>query len=162
MRYKVLPKAVLVSAWLAASASLVGCLQETSTQQDNGAETNKATATSPATWPERYAMVVGLKPEKIEYYKKLHAKPWPSVLGQITRSHIQNYSIHMVELKPGEYYLFGYLEYTGDDFESDMQVMAADAETVRWRKETDPCQYTIETAKEGDGWTTMEEVFYHP
>lgn len=147
---------ILLSAWLVASAFLFGCRRETPNQQED------ATQTSSIPQPERYAMVVGLKPEKIEYYKKLHAEPWSSVLGQITRSNIQNYSIHMVELKPGEYYLFGYFEYTGEDFESDMQVMAADAETVRWWKETDPCQYPIETAKEGDGWTMMEEVFYHP
>jgi len=112
--------------------------------------------------PKRYAMVIGMKPEKIEYYKKLHAEPWPGVLKKITQSKIKNYSIHMVELKQGEYYLFGYLEYTGDDFEADMQAMADDAETVRWWKETDPCQTPIETAKEGDQWSMMQEVFYHP
>lgn len=112
--------------------------------------------------PERFAMVIGLKPEKIDDYKKLHAEPWPDVLKQITRSHIHNYSIHHVELKPGEHYLFGYFEYTGDDFAADMQAMAEDAETVRWWKATDPCQFPIETAKEGEKWTRMEEVFFYP
>ena len=27
--------------------------------------------------PQRYAWVTGLKPEKAEYYRQLHAHPWP-------------------------------------------------------------------------------------
>ena len=116
-------------------------------------------STAPSS-PKRYAMVIGLKPEKIERYKELHANPWPSVNEQIKKSNIQNYSIHLVELKPGEHYLFGYLEYTGDDFEADMEAMGNDPETIRWWKETDPCQFPIETAPQGEKWTMMEEVFY--
>jgi len=26
--------------------------------------------------PQRYAMVIGLKPSKVQEYKKLHAQPW--------------------------------------------------------------------------------------
>ena len=29
--------------------------------------------------PQRYAWVTGLKPEKADYYRQLHANPWPSV-----------------------------------------------------------------------------------
>ena len=112
--------------------------------------------------PDRYGMVIGLKPEKMAYYNELHANPWKSVLDQITKANIHNYSIHLVELKPGEYYLFAYFEYTGDDFEADMKQIGEDAETQRWWKETDPCQYPIATAKKGDMWTKMKEVFYHP
>lgn len=93
-----------IVAWLLATAGTVGCGPSASQQQASN------TPIVPESKTERYAMVVGLKPEKIEYYRKLHANPWPSVLDQITRSRIQNYSIHLVELKPGEYYLFGYLE----------------------------------------------------
>ena len=112
--------------------------------------------------PQRYGMVIRLKPEKVEYYKKLHANAWKGVLDQITKSHIHNFSIYMVQLKPGEYYLFSHFEYTGEDFEQDMKNMGEDAETQRWWRETDPCQYPISTAKEGDTWTSMEELFHHP
>ncbi len=112
--------------------------------------------------PRRYGMVIGLKSEKIEYYKKLHAEAWEGVLDQITKSHIHNYSIYVVELRPDEYYLFSHFEYTGDDFDRDMRKMGEDAETLRWWRETDPCQYPISTAEEGDTWTRMEELFYHP
>src|SRR4030042_2654366 len=94
---------------------------------------------------ERYGMIIGLKPEKIAYYKELHAATWPGVLKMIRECHIRNYSIYLKEVEPGKFYLFSYFEYTGNDFEADMAKMAADATTQKWWKETDPCQYAIPT-----------------
>jgi len=111
---------------------------------------------------KRFAMVIGLKPDKIERYKELHADPWPGVLARISECNIRNYSIHLAELEPGKHYLFGYFEYVGDDFLADMNKMAADEETVRWWAETDPCQTPIATAGEGTKWAEMEEVFFLP
>ena len=111
--------------------------------------------------PQRYGMVIGLKKEKLEYYKKLHANPWKGVLERIDKSHIRNFSIWLVEYKPDEYLLFGYFEYDGDDFEADMKAMSEDATTRRWWKETAPCQVPIPTAGPEDQWVMMEEVFYH-
>jgi len=111
--------------------------------------------------PQRYGMVVRLKPDRAERYKELHANPWKGVMEQIDRSHIRNFSIWTAELKPGEHYLFAYFEYTGDDFEADMAKMGEDAQTQRWWKETDPCQEPIETAEPGELWVMMEEVFFH-
>jgi len=112
--------------------------------------------------PARYGMVIGVKPEKIAYYKELHAKPWPTVMKTIDDCNIKNFSIWMRELEPGKYYLFGYFEYTGKNLDADMKKMAADPETQRWWKETDPCQYPIATAKSGDKWTMMVHVFQQP
>ena len=111
--------------------------------------------------PQRYGMIIGIKKEKIDYYKKLHKNPWKGVLDQIDRSHIRNFSIWLVEYKKDEFLLFGYFEYDGDNFEKDMEAMAKDPETIRWWKETDPCQIPIPTAKTGEHWVMMEEVFYH-
>jgi len=111
--------------------------------------------------PERYGMVVGLKKEKLEEYKALHADPWQGVLDQIDRSHMRNFSIWLVELRPEEYYLFGYFEYDGDDLEADMAKMAEDATTRRWWKRTDPCQQPIPTAPKDKLWVMMDEIFYH-
>jgi L-rhamnose mutarotase len=47
---------------------------------------------------KRYGMVLGLQPEKIEEYKKLHAAVWPDVLKMIQQCHIQNYSIYLHKL----------------------------------------------------------------
>lgn len=110
--------------------------------------------------PQRYAWVTGLKPEKAEYYRQLHAHPWPSVMKQIKTCHIQNFSIHEREIG-GQTYLFAYLEYTGKDFAADMKRMAADTETVRWWKETDPCQSPLpDAAAKGKIWSDTKEVFF--
>lgn len=112
--------------------------------------------------PQRYAWVTGLKPEKADYYRKLHAAPWPGVMKQIKACHIQNFSIHEREIG-GQLYLFAYLEYTGADFATDMNRMAADPETQRWWRETDPCQSPLpEAAAAGKIWADTKEVFFLP
>ena len=108
---------------------------------------------------QRFGSVIGLKAEKKDYYVKLHAETWPSVLEQIRRSNIRNYSIYMTELE-GKLYLFAYFEYAGDDFEADMKEMAKDPETQRWWKETDPCQFRIPGTPDGEQWKRMPEVFH--
>ena len=109
---------------------------------------------------QRYGMVIGIKPEKIEYYKKLHKATWPGVLKMIQACHIRNYSIYLREIEPGKFYLFSYFEYTGKNYEADMLKMAADATTQEWWKECNPCQNPILTASQGEWWSTMEEVFH--
>jgi L-rhamnose mutarotase len=106
---------------------------------------------------QRYGMVIGIKPEKIEEYKRLHAATWPGVLKKIHECNIINYSIYLKELKPGEYYLFSYFEYTGSDFETDMVLMAADPTTQEWWDVTKPCQIPLPGEK---SWAFMEEVFH--
>jgi L-rhamnose mutarotase len=109
---------------------------------------------------ERYGMVIGVRPEKIAYYRELHAAAWPGVLAKIKECHIRNYSIYLREVAPGQFLLFSYFEYTGDDFEADMARMAADPETRRWWKETDPCQTPIPTRRGKEFWSRMDEVFH--
>jgi L-rhamnose mutarotase len=109
---------------------------------------------------ERYGMVIGIKPDEIAHYKELHAAAWPGVLAKIKECHIRNYSIYLREVAKGQFLLFSYFEYTGDDFEADMARMAADPETQRWWKETDPCQDPIPTRREKEFWSRMEEVFH--
>lgn len=107
---------------------------------------------------QRMGMVIYLKPEKIDLYKKLHAEVWPEILAMISACNITNYSIY---LKEPENLLFGYWEYTGDDFESDAAKMAADPKTQEWWDVCMPCQEPFETRKDGEWWAMMEEVFHH-
>ncbi len=108
----------------------------------------------------RYGMVTGLKPEKIEQYKKLHASPWPEVQKRITECNIRNYSIYLQKID-NQYFLFSYFEYTGSDFDADMKKMAADSMTQKWWKETDPCQLPLKEAlAKHQIWSSMEEVFH--
>ena len=108
----------------------------------------------------RFGSVIGLKEEKLDYYKKLHAACWPGVLKNIKDCNIQNYSIYLHKMDDGKHYLFGYFEYTGDDFDADMKKMAADPIVKKWWKETDPCQFAVKNRKEGEWWATMEQVFH--
>ena len=109
---------------------------------------------------KRYGSVTGLKPEKLAYYKKLHANAWPAVLKKIKECNIINYSIYLQKIQ-NNYYLFSYFEYAGTDFAADMEKMAADPVTRRWWKETDPCQQPLpEAAAKKQVWTNMEEVFH--
>ena len=108
---------------------------------------------------KRYGWVTGLKPEKAAYYKDLHAHPWPTVNKTIKECHIQNFSIYSKKIQ-GKEYLFAYLEYTGRDFDADMKKMAADPETRRWWKETDPCQSPLPDAKKGKIWADATEVYH--
>lgn len=111
---------------------------------------------------KRCGSVIGLKAEKVEYYKELHAKVWPEVLSKIHACNIRNYSIYLQRLDDDQYYLFSYFEYVGDDFDADMAKMAADPMTQKWWKETDPCQFPIKHRKTGEKWSHMEEVFHCP
>lgn len=111
---------------------------------------------------KRYGMVTRLKPDRVDYYKQLHAAAWPGVLAKIRECNIRNYSIYLKKIED-TYFLFSYFEYIGSDFSADMQKMAADSTTRRWWKETDPTQIPLpEAAAAGGIWTPMEEVFHTP
>lgn len=106
---------------------------------------------------QRMGMIIGIRPEKIDEYKRLHADTWPDVLRQIADSDIRNFSIF---LREPENLLFGYFEYHGQDFAADMARMAADPETQRWWRLTDPCQEPLASRADGEQWSFMEEVFH--
>ncbi|UCF17088.1 MAG: L-rhamnose mutarotase [Phycisphaerales bacterium] len=109
---------------------------------------------------QRYGMVLGVKTEKLDDYKKLHAAVWPDVLKMIEQCNIRNYSIYVHQLDDGRYYLFSYFEYYGDDFKADMAKMAADPVTQKWWEHCEPCQVPVKNRKEGEWWANMEEVFH--
>ena len=107
---------------------------------------------------QRMGMMIGIKPEKIPEYKKLHAETWPDILRMISDCHITNYSIFLNE---AENLLFGYWEYHGDDFAADAAKMAADPRTQEWWALCMPMQTPLQTRAEGEWWSMMEEVFHH-
>jgi L-rhamnose mutarotase len=104
---------------------------------------------------KRFGMVCGIKPDRISAYKKLHADTWPEVLEMIKKCNLQNYSIFLKDEL-----LFAYFEYTGDDFEGDMQKMEKDPATQRWWDVCKPCMNPLETRAEGEWWAKMEEIFH--
>ncbi|WP_336054961.1 L-rhamnose mutarotase [Nitratireductor sp. CH_MIT9313-5] len=106
---------------------------------------------------QRMGMVIGVKPEALEEYKRLHANVWPEVLERLRKSNITNYSIF---LREPENLMFSYWEYVGSDFEADNAAIAADPTTKEWWKLCGPMQAPLETRAPGEWWAGMEQVFY--
>lgn len=109
---------------------------------------------------KRYGQVIGVKTEKLEEYKRLHAAVWPEVLAMIHQCNIRNYSIYLRQMPDGRHYLFSYFEYMGTDFTADMAKMAADPATQRWWTHCEPCQEPLADRRQGQWWADMEEVFH--
>jgi L-rhamnose mutarotase len=103
----------------------------------------------------RIASVIGIAPENIEEYEALHAAVWPSVLARLSESNVANYSIY----RYGEL-LFSYFEYVGDDFDRDMDAMAADQATQDWWAICKPMQRPVADREEGEWWKDIPEVFH--
>lgn len=104
---------------------------------------------------KRYGQIIGIKPEMLNEYKKLHKAVWPQVLKTITECNIRNYSIYYKND-----FLFAYFEYTGENFTEDMKKMATDPVTQKWWDLCMPCQKPVENIQNGEWWATMEEVFH--
>ena len=100
---------------------------------------------------------VGLRPEHMAEYKRLHADVWPQVLAQIKASNIRNYSIY---LREPENLMFAYFEYVGTDFAADMAKMAEDPVTQKWWSVCNPMQLPLDSRSDGEWWASTEEVFH--
>jgi len=103
----------------------------------------------------RFGQVIGVKPDCIDEYERLHAAVWPDVLATISACNMRNYSIFRHEQS-----LFAYFEYIGDDFEADMARMAADPKTKEWWTLTEPLQEPVAERSQGAWWAPMKEVFH--
>ena len=103
----------------------------------------------------RIASVIGLPPENVDEYERLHAAVWPGVIVRLKESNVTNYSIY----RHGDV-LFSYMEYVGDDLESDLAAIAADPVTQDWWKICVPLQRPMADRKEGEWWMELPEIFH--
>ncbi len=103
----------------------------------------------------RFGQIIGVKPDRIDEYERIHAAVWPEVLDMIHDCNMRNYSILRHENT-----LFAYFEYIGDDFAADMARMAADPKTREWWTHTDPMQDAVPGRQPGEWWAAMKEVFH--
>jgi L-rhamnose mutarotase len=104
---------------------------------------------------KRVGSVIGIAPGAREEFERIHAAVWPEILAQISKSHIQNYSIY----RHGDL-LFSYFEYVGNDYEGDMKAMGDDPKTQEWWSLTIPMQAPMEDRADGEWWKTLPEVFH--
>jgi L-rhamnose mutarotase len=104
---------------------------------------------------KRVAAVIGIAPQDVAEYERLHSDVWPGVLERLAASNMHNYSIYRYRDL-----LFSYLEYTGDDYEADAAAIAADPVTQRWWELCEPLQRPVADRGEGEWWHELTEVFH--
>lgn len=105
--------------------------------------------------PRRIAQIIGIAPEHIDQYEALHRAIWPTVSDRLSRSNIRNYSIWRHDAT-----LFAYFEYVGNDFDADMDAVAADPETQRWWDICMPMQRPLPERPPGSWWLDLPEIFH--
>ena len=104
---------------------------------------------------QRFAMAVRLKKEKREFYIENHANVWPEVLEELKKVKVKNYSIYLKED-----FMFGYLEYAGDDFEGDMAEMQTIPIVDKWTKLMINCFNPFPNNEDNESWVMMDEIFH--
>ena len=106
---------------------------------------------------KRVGQLLGLRPERLEEYKRHHAAIWPEIAAAIARAGIRNYSIFHFR---GQ--LFAYYEYVGPEaaYEARMRQLAAAPRMREWWDLLEPMQAPLEGRKPGAWWADMEEVFH--
>lgn len=106
---------------------------------------------------KRVGMVIGIHPDNIDEYKRLHAEDNPGVRDLLSKYNMYNFHIFLTEID-GKWYEFGYYEYTGNDFEADMAELAKEPRNIEWLKTCDPMQIPLSGEK---GWREMELIYFN-
>ena len=108
---------------------------------------------------QRIGMVIGIRPDRTSAYETVHAASNPGVRDLLTKYHMHNFSIFIQKVEEDRYYLFGYYEYTGNDYEADMEKLAAEPRNREWLLMTDPMQIPLQGER---SWSIMREVYHNP
>lgn len=103
--------------------------------------------------------MIGIKPDAISAYEAFHAASNPGVRDLLNKYHTHNFPIFIKKLDSNHHYLFGYYEYTGNDYQRDMERLAAEPRNKQWLSVTDPMQIPLPGEK---SWSIMHEVYHNP
>lgn len=104
---------------------------------------------------KRYGQVIMVEKGKMDEVKNLYANMWPRISEIISKCNMKNYTVYFKDD-----YMFCYYEYTGNDYDKDMQKMADDTMMRKWWSVSKPHQVPLETRKRGEWWADMEEVYH--
>jgi len=107
---------------------------------------------------KRFGMVIGVRPEMLEIYKRLHSGSNRGVRDLLVKYNMRNFSIFHFELSDAKGYLFGYFEYVGVDFDLDMAKLGSEPRNLAWLSETGACQEPLQ--RKGT-WLYVDEVFHN-
>lgn len=103
----------------------------------------------------RIGSVIGMPAANAAEYELLHSAVWPGVLEQLARSNVRNFSIYR-----HDEVLFSYMEYVGDDLETDMAAIAANPATQEWWSICGPLQRPVADREPGEWWKKVPEIFH--
>ena len=106
----------------------------------------------------RVGMVVKIDSTRLEEYLALHADSNPGVRDLLVKYHLRNFSIFLAKLDDGNYYEFGYYEYTGENYDADMAALDAEPRNKEWLKICDPMQIPF---KGETSWKKMKKVYFN-
>ena len=104
---------------------------------------------------ERYGMAVRLKEEKRDFYLENHQKVWPEVLTELKKIKVKNYSIFLKDD-----FMFGYLEYEGNNFDQDMEAMQKISIVNEWTVLMIDCFNPFPNHEKNNSWVMMDQIFF--
>lgn len=107
---------------------------------------------------QRVGMIIGVKPDQVSAYEALHAASNPGVRDLLNKYNLHDFSIYIHQLDDGQFYLFGYYEYTGTNYKADMEKLAAEPRNQKWLLVTAPMQLPL---KGEQAWAMMKEVYHN-
>lgn len=107
---------------------------------------------------QRVGMVIGLRDEAVEEYRRLHADDEPGVRDLLRKYHITNFTIFLHRLPDGRLYEFAYYEYDGSDLERDLAALDAEPRNRAWLARCDPMQVPLPGTA---SWSVMESVYHN-
>ena len=107
----------------------------------------------------RIGAVVGLRPDAVEEYCRLHAQAWPEVLAANRQAGITNYSIFLLR---EHNLLFAYQEYRGEERAADRAKLAANPVMQEWWRLCRPLQMPIAKTSDARRWVDMDLIFHQP
>ena len=143
---------IMVSVFMVCIVALFSCVS------GNKPKDQGKTAVSENHMPRRVGMVIKIDSARIDEYMKLHASSNPGVRDLLEKYHLRNFSIFMARLDDGNYYEFGYYEYTGSDYEKDMAALDAEPRNKEWLQLCDPMQIPLKGER---SWKIMEQIYYN-
>ena len=106
---------------------------------------------------QRIGLLLRVKPERLEEYKRLHNPIWPELASELTAAGLRNYSLW---LHP-DGTEFGYLEC--DDWDAACAYLARSEVHTRWQEMMqDYLETPADAAQGGQPVRLLEQVFLLP
>ena len=103
-------------------------------------------------------MVIKLDSSRMKEYLTLHTDSNAGVRDLLEKYNLRNFSIFVTTLDDGNYYEFGYYEYTGKNFEADMTALDNEPRNKEWLRICDPMQIPL---KGETSWKKMKQVYFN-